>query len=77
MSDYSGTMVPITPTHLLTEIFMSSLNNDVLPSSGEEEKIPGQDPLGDVENSDESVAMSDMAMRRNLLGKLIIPPSLP
>lgn len=57
---------------------MSSLNNDVLPSNGDEEKIPGQDPLGDSDTGDESVqAMSDMAMRRSLLGKLIIPPSLP
>ncbi|MEC4718651.1 hypothetical protein RY831_05790 [Noviherbaspirillum sp. CPCC 100848] len=57
---------------------MSSVNNDVLPTNGDEEKIPGQDPLGDSESIDESVqAMSDMAMRRNLLGKLIIPRSLP
>lgn len=57
---------------------MSNLNNDVLPSNGDEEKIPGQDPLVDADGSDESVqAMSDMAMRRSLLGKLIIPPSLP
>lgn len=57
---------------------MSSLNNDVLPSNGDEEKIPGQDPLLESDNNNESVqAMSDMAMRRSLLGKLIIPPSLP
>ena len=57
---------------------MSSVNNDVLPTNGDEEKIPGQDPLGDSERSDESVqAMSDIAMRRSLLGKLISPRSLP
>lgn len=57
---------------------MSSFNNDVLPANGDEEKIPGQDPLGDLDSSDESVqAMSEMAIRRSLLGKLIIPPSLP
>lgn len=57
---------------------MSSVNNDVLPTNGDEEKIPGQDPLGDSESNDESVqALSDIAVRRSLLGKLIIPRSLP
>ncbi len=57
---------------------MSSLNNDVLPTNGDEDKMPGQDPLGDSDSSDESVqAMSEMAIRRSLLGKLIIPRSLP
>lgn len=57
---------------------MSSLNNDVLPNNGDEENLPGQNPLGEADGSDESVqAMSEMAMRRSLLGKLIIPPSLP
>lgn len=56
---------------------MSRLNNDEhITSDPEDTKLPGQDPVSERDDED-AANVSDVTMRLNLLGKLIIPRNAP
>ncbi|MFC7514948.1 hypothetical protein ACFQUU_08020 [Herbaspirillum sp. GCM10030257] len=57
---------------------MSRLNNDEhISPNPEDTKLPGQDPVSDPDDEDGTTNVSDVTMRINLLGKLIIPRNAP
>jgi len=63
---------------LPAECKMSRLNNDErITPDPEDTKLPGQDPVSDNVDEDGTADISDVTMRRNLLGKLIIPRNAP
>lgn len=57
---------------------MSRLNSDEhINPDPEDTKLPGQDPVSDRDDEEGTANVSDVTMRLNLLGKLIIPRNAP
>ncbi|WP_158597922.1 hypothetical protein [Noviherbaspirillum saxi] len=57
---------------------MSRLHNDEhLTPDPDHAKLPGEDPVSHASDEENASEISDVTLRMNLLGKLIIPRNAP